>query len=113
MESDCNAMREDEAFHENYEKVVAFKRAFGHCNIPAKYRRDRPLGRWAAKMRVLRAADELDIDRLKALNDIDFGWELGEVEYAEGPRRKSQTAVSGSSSSTDSDSNDESSQFAD
>lgn len=105
---DCNAMREDEAFHENYEKLVEYKRAFGHCSIPAKYRRDRPLGRWAAKMRVLRASDELDADRLKALNDIDFGWEIDVSSGA-------QDSAGGSQDSDDSDnsSDEESDQFAD
>ena len=73
---DCHAMRDDEAFHENYEKLVAFKAARGHCSVPNKYRRDRPLGRWAAKMRELYATDQLDADRLKALNDIGFVWTL-------------------------------------
>jgi Helicase associated domain len=76
---DCNVMRDDEAFHENYDKLVAFKKAKGHCGIPNKYRRDRPLGRWAAKMRDLRAMEELDADRLKALNDIGFVWKLDPI----------------------------------
>ena len=29
---DCNAMRDDEAFHENYEKLLAFKKARGKVN---------------------------------------------------------------------------------
>ncbi|CAB9508973.1 helicase [Seminavis robusta] len=84
---DCNAMRDDEAFHENYEKLVAFKTVKGHCNIPNKYRRDRPLGRWASKMRDLYAADQLDADRKKALNDIGFAWKLdgsGKKDGADG-----------------------------
>jgi Helicase associated domain len=76
---DCNAMRDDEAFHENYEKLAAFKKAKGHCGIPNKYRRDRPLGRWAAKMRDLYSMEQLDADRLKALNDIGFAWKLEPV----------------------------------
>ena len=90
-------MREDQAFHENYEKLVEYKRAFGHCNIPAKYRRDRPLGRWAGKMRVLRASDELDVDRLKALSDIQFGWEIDASSEA-------QDSIGGSHDSDDSES---------
>jgi cobalamin biosynthesis protein CobT len=73
---DCIVMRDDEAFHENYEKLVAFKKTKGHCGIPNKYRRDRPLGRWAAKMRDLYATEQLDADRRKALNDIGFAWKL-------------------------------------
>ena len=46
----------------------------GHCNVPNKFRRDRPLGRWAAKMREIYSCDELDADRKKALNDIGFVW---------------------------------------
>lgn len=105
---DCNAMREDEAFHENYDKLVTYKQTFGHCNIPAKYRRDRPLGRWANKMRVLRAAGELDIDRLKALNDIEFGWETGISEDAGDAVMESNNADSESS-----DSDEGSDEFAD
>jgi hypothetical protein len=72
----CNAMRDDEAFHENYEKLAAFKKAKGHCNIPTRYRPDWSLGRWAAKMRDLYATEQLDADRLKALSDIGFAWKL-------------------------------------
>ena len=30
---DCNAMRDDEAFHENYEKLLAFKKARGKVDL--------------------------------------------------------------------------------
>ena len=30
---DCNAMRDDEAFHENYEKLLAFKKARGEVTL--------------------------------------------------------------------------------
>ena len=80
---DCNAMRDDEAFHENYEKLLAFKEARGDANIPNKYRRDRPFGRWAAKMRELYALDQLDADRKKALNDVGFVWNPPEAGVAQ------------------------------
>ena len=92
---DCNAMREDEAFHENYEKLVEYKCIQGHCNVPSKYRRDRSLGRWAAKMRELHACQELDADRLKALNDIGFVWNV------------SPSPMEDDDSDSDNDSNDE------
>lgn len=98
---DCNAMREDEAFHENYEKLVEYKRAHGHCNVPSKYRKDRPLGRWAAKMRELYACEELDADRLKALNGIVFVWKSVASGGGHGSAEGSQ------SSDTESDSDDE------
>lgn len=90
---DCNAMRDDEAFHENYEKLLSFKKARGHCNVPNKYRRDRPLGRWAAKMRDLYLYDQLDADRRKALNDIGFVWEqTEEIATAQDGALKSTTS---------------------
>lgn len=94
---DCNAMRDDEAFHENYEKLQAFKKEKGHCNIPNKYRRDRPLGRWAAKMRDLYHFDQLDADRKKALSDINFVWKPPLVESSEADKEMSGSASQASS----------------
>ena len=66
----------------------------GHCNVPNKYRRDRPLGRWAAKMRDLYCYDQLDTDRRKALSDIGFVWKPSIVEQgAAKPAPTSNEAV--------------------
>lgn len=62
--------------------------------VPNKYRRDRPLGRWAAKMRDLYCYDQLDADRRKALTDIGFVWKPPIVETPKpaSPSASSETA---------------------
>jgi 4-hydroxybenzoate polyprenyltransferase len=33
-------------WHQQYEKLVEFKRKNGHCSVPIRYGHDKALGRW-------------------------------------------------------------------
>ena len=45
----------DKRWHQQYEKLVEFKRKNGHCIVPFRYEQDKPLGQWVSKQRASHA----------------------------------------------------------
>ena len=61
-------------WEEKYERLIAFKKRFGHCAVPGKWQEDPLLGRWVAFQRILFKAGSLLPERVKKLNDLGFDW---------------------------------------
>ncbi|MCC9138143.1 helicase associated domain-containing protein [Pontibacter silvestris] len=55
-----------------YERLVAFKKEYGHARVPVKWRKDPKLGKWVSRMRQER--ERLDSERVSLLEAVDFDW---------------------------------------
>jgi hypothetical protein len=44
-----NFKPDDKLWHQQYEKLVEFKRKTGHCIVPSKYKKDKSLGQWSVR----------------------------------------------------------------
>lgn len=67
--------RSDICWDANYEKLLAFKEANGHCRVPQSVK---PLGRWVDNMRSAKRGtrpSRLNPDRIRRLNEIGFVWD--------------------------------------
>jgi predicted helicase len=66
-------------WEKRFNELLEYKKVHGDCNVPhldrnAKDRRYKVLGTWVANVR--QKKDELDKDRIKRLDEIDFKWQL-------------------------------------
>ena len=72
---------------QRYDELIAFKQQHGHCNVPAKYAQNKPLGRWVSTQRtqykLLRQGKQysLTAERQAALEKIGFEWGLHESSW--------------------------------
>eukprot|EP00978_Attheya_sp_CCMP212_P000327 scaffold660_cov57-Attheya_sp.AAC.3 len=57
-----------------YMKLQAFKKANGHCRIPAIYKDDPTLGKWARNQRSFEKSGRLDETRFERLDVVGFDW---------------------------------------
>jgi hypothetical protein len=57
-----------------YGKLMAFKAAHGHCNVPSYWKGDLSLARWVSLQRVLYNQGELRVDRKELLEQTGFSW---------------------------------------
>ncbi len=67
--------RHETAWNEMYQRLVRFKNAHGHCNVPTKWNVDRQLGRWVAIQRTRK--NTIKKERIRRLNEIGFRWKAG------------------------------------
>jgi ATP-dependent helicase/DNAse subunit B len=64
----------DKLWHQNYEKLVKFKRKIGHCKVPRKYKEDKSLGIWVSNQQQKHANHTMRPIRTKLLDKIGFAW---------------------------------------
>lgn len=60
---------------ENYAKLKVYYEEHGNCNIPARYKKDKPLGIWVVSQRVRYKNDQLAKYKIKLLEELDFEWQ--------------------------------------
>ena len=69
------------AWRLRFEELKAYKQENGHCNVPqrseGKLGKWVKLGMWVHNQRSLYKADNLSKERIDALHEIGFVWELG------------------------------------
>jgi hypothetical protein len=63
----------DQSWMENFGRLVLFREAHGHCNVPKKFE-DKALFSWVANQKSFHRAGTLRKDREKLLNEIEFTW---------------------------------------
>eukprot|EP00980_Cylindrotheca_fusiformis_P008888 scaffold1900_cov123-Cylindrotheca_fusiformis.AAC.14 len=61
---------------EYYSKLQKYRQRYGDTLVPADYEHDPQLGNWVSRQRQRRNANELPDDRVKALEEIDFSWDV-------------------------------------
>lgn len=74
----------EEQWQRRMVELRAFRRRFGHCNVPSCWKENRELARWVTKVRSRK--DRQPRERIKCLDDLGFEW------------RPSQTIASSKSS---------------
>jgi hypothetical protein len=67
--------RHEAAWNEMYEKLFRYKEVFGDCSVPAEWKVDLKLGRWATTQRRRKRQGKLAVDRIRRLDEIGFQWE--------------------------------------
>jgi len=68
-------------WEQRFAELLAFKKANGHCNVPAIYKHNPALGTWASHMRQDHKTCELATDREERLNHADFVWDPLESKW--------------------------------
>jgi hypothetical protein len=64
------------SWHQQYKKLVKFKRKNGNCLVPRGYKQDASLGEWVAYQRQSHANEKLRLDRKAFLDKIGFVWRV-------------------------------------
>jgi hypothetical protein len=65
---------DDKLWHQQYEKLVEFKRKKGHCRVPRSYEQDKSLGIWVGHQRSHHNNNEMRLDRQELLDELGFAW---------------------------------------
>jgi hypothetical protein len=72
--ADHNFKPDDKLWHQQHEKLVEFKRNYGHCVVSQRYEQDKSLGQWVCKQRNLHKDNKITLDRKRILDEIGFAW---------------------------------------
>jgi len=59
-----------------FEELVKFKGKHRHCDVPAKWTANRPLGGWVSTQRQLKKNGKMSKDHFSRLNAIGFRWTI-------------------------------------
>lgn len=66
----------NQAWENNYMRLINYKIANGHCNVPRTYKEDKTLAHFVARQRFNYKNGKLSQDRIMKLELINFEWEL-------------------------------------
>jgi hypothetical protein len=69
----------DRFWHQQYKKLVEFKRMNGHCRVPHRFEQDKSLGGWVARQRNHHKHNKLRLDSKRLLDEIGFAWKADEA----------------------------------
>jgi hypothetical protein len=61
-------------FERCFQRLLEFRRRFGHSHVPAEWAENRALGSWVVKTRMLKRKGRLRADKVRRLNSIGFVW---------------------------------------
>ena len=75
----ARASREDKKWHQQYEKLVEFKRKNGHCIVPFNYEQDKSLGKWVSMQRTNHTKKTIRLDRKELLDELGFAWKVDPI----------------------------------
>jgi len=64
-----------ESWRKRYEELKAFKRRFGHCRVPEKWKENRPLGSWVVMQRWEFRRRRFSPERKRLLDQLGFDWD--------------------------------------
>ena len=74
------------AWEDRLEDLKEFKKVHGHCNVPQRWKENRGLGVWIKTQRSYyrkfkqgMKSSSLTAERVKALSDLGFEWEIGKI----------------------------------
>jgi hypothetical protein len=67
---------DDKLWHQQYEKLLEYKRINGHCKVPKPYAKDKALGAWVSNQRARHTNNKMLPDRKELLDAIEFVWKV-------------------------------------
>lgn len=59
-----------------FERLVEFKKVYGHCNVPQHWKKNKRLGKWVNTQRTAYKRSKMPAEKEKQLNEIGFAWRL-------------------------------------
>ena len=59
-----------------FERLVEFKKIYGHCNVPQHWKENKRLGKWVNTQRTAYKRGKLSAEKQKLLEEIGFAWRL-------------------------------------
>ena len=71
-----NPMPPRQSWEERFRELRKFKQRFGHCQVPAAWAENKPLGAWVRHQRVLHHQGELSPLRRRRLDELGFSWRV-------------------------------------
>jgi hypothetical protein len=74
-----NFKPDDKLWHQQYEKLLEYKRINGNCKVPIRYEQHKSLGKWVSTQRTYHKDCKLRQDRKELLEEIDFAWKANTV----------------------------------
>ena len=74
--ADARASGYYKKWHQQYTKLVEFKRDNGHCRVPKVYKQGKSLGKWVSKQRGFHKQNKISLDRKDLLDEIGFDWRV-------------------------------------
>jgi len=66
----------DPRWENSFQRLLRYRRRFGHCHVPAEWAEDLKLGQWVVKMRLLNRAGRLSGEKVRRLNEVGFVWDV-------------------------------------
>jgi hypothetical protein len=63
-----------ELWERRYSELLAFRKQYGHCNVPDKWPENLSLGIWVGSLRGQKRKNILSLDRVRRLEQIGFKW---------------------------------------
>jgi hypothetical protein len=61
-------------WQEMFSQLATFKREFGHCGVPKRWRKNPELGKWVQRQRTIKQKRIIARERTVQLNEIGFQW---------------------------------------
>src|SRR5207247_161036 len=59
-----------------FDRLVAFKKVYGHCNVPQHWKENKRLGKWVNTQRTAYKRGKISAEKQKLLEEIGFAWRL-------------------------------------
>ncbi len=75
-----------ELWEQRFAELLAFQQRFGHCDVPARWHENVPLGRGVSVQRLFRRRGWLSADRIRRLDEVGFSWDRSKA-----PRLKARS----------------------
>jgi hypothetical protein len=87
-----NPMPPRKSWEERFRQLRDFKQRFGHCQVPALWTENIPLGSWVRHQRVLHKRGKLPAHKRRLLEELGFRWSVARRIYTASPRRAGSPA---------------------
>jgi hypothetical protein len=87
-----NPMPPRKNWEERFRELRNFKQRFGHCQVPAMWAENTPLGAWVRHQRVLHKHGKLPAHQRRRLDELGFRWQVESRIYTASRRRAGSPA---------------------
>jgi len=87
-----NPMPPRKSWEERFRELRKFKQRFGHCQVPAVWAENTPLGAWVRHQRVLHEQGKLPAHQRRRLDELGFCWRVARRIYTASRRRAASPA---------------------
>jgi hypothetical protein len=84
-----NPLPPRKSWDERFRELRSFKQRFGHCQVPALWAENNPLGAWVRHQRVLHQRGKLPEEQRRRLDDLGFCWSVAR-RIVTAPRRRNR-----------------------